>query len=228
MLVENHETNNYVILVHGIWSSKLFNYPRAYEFDQRGYNTLIIDQRAAGESEGEYYTYGQKESLDLLIWINYLIIKNPDINITLYGISMGAATVMISTANNLPDNVRCIVEDCGYSSVEEEFIHVLHTSYRLKYTRTVMKLLERQMIQKLGMHFDDANPKKCLMNNEVPLLIIHGEADDFVPFEMAKRIYNNNKGIKKYYPVPGAAHTECINDPKYFDNIVNFIKQFEK
>lgn len=224
--VKNHENHRYIILVHGIWSSKVFNYPRAYEFDKLGYNVLIIDQRSAGDSEGEYYTYGQKESLDLLLWINFIIKNDPEANICLYGVSMGAATVMLSSANKLPDNVKCIVEDCGYSSVQEEFDHYIRKYFKLQYTKPVLFLLERIMIEKLGMHYYDASPKDALKSNEIPLLIIHGDKDDFVPFEMSKKIYNSNLGIKKYYRVPGVEHTEAILDKNYFVNIDDFIKKY--
>lgn len=224
--VANHNTNKYIIMVHGIWSSKAFNYPRAYEFDRRGFNTLIIDQRASGESEGEHYTYGQKESLDLLLWINYLINKDPNVEIALYGVSMGAATVMMATANDLPPNVKCIIEDCGFSSAEEEFEHFIKTDYKIKFSKPILMLLENELKKKLGMSFEDMSPKKALETNEIPLLIIHGEEDSFVPFEMSKKIYNHNKGYKKYYPVPGAEHTQASTDEKYFDVVVNFIQQF--
>ncbi len=224
--VQNHNTNRYVILVHGIWSSKKFSYPRAYEFDRRGFNTLIVDQRASGDSEGEYYTYGQKESLDLLLWINYLISKDPTVQIVLYGVSMGAATVMMATANDLPANVKCIIEDCGFSSAEEQFDNIIKTEYKIRFSKPVLMMLEKELKKKLGMSFDDMSPKKALDTNEIPLLIIHGEEDRFVPFEMSKKLYNHNKGYKKYYPVAGADHTAAINDEKYFDNIVSFVKQF--
>ncbi|MBQ3295745.1 MAG: alpha/beta hydrolase [Erysipelotrichaceae bacterium] len=224
--VQNHGSNPYVILVHGIWSSKKFSYPRAYEFDRRGFNTLIIDQRASGDSEGEFYTYGQKESLDLILWINYLISKDPNVQIILYGVSMGASTVIMATANDLPANVKCIIEDCGFSSAAEQFDHVVRTDYKLRFTKPVLMMLERELKKNLGMTFDDMSPKKALDTNEIPILIIHGEEDKFVPFEMATKLYNHNKGYKKYYPVAGADHTASIIDEKYFDNIVSFIKQF--
>ena len=224
--VQNQNSNRYIIMVHGIWSSKKFNYPRAYEFDQRGFNTLIIDQRASGDSEGDYYTYGQKESLDLILWINYLISKDPSVQIALYGVSMGAATVMMAAANDLPGNVKCIIEDCGFSSAEEEFDNFIKTEYKIKFSKPVLMMLENQLKKKLGINFDDMSPKKVLETNEIPILFIHGEADTFVPFEMSKKLYNHNKGYKKYYPVPDAIHTEAFKDEKYFDHVVNFIKQF--
>lgn len=221
--IRNHETDKYIIMLHGIWSNKKIMYPCAYEFDQLGYNILLVDQRASGDSQGEYYTYGQKESLDLMQWIDYLRKKDPNCRIVLFGMSMGAATVMTAAANKLPENVRCIVEDCGYSSMREEIDHVVRRDYGLKYTGAILKILENKMKDKLQMSFDDASPKTCLDNNEVPILFIHGDKDDFVPFDMAKILYNHNKGTKKYYPVKDKGHCEACTDPNYYRNIDTFI-----
>ena len=224
--VRNHDDAPYIIMLHGIWSNKTYMYNRAYEFDKLGYNILLVDQRAAGDSEGNYYTYGQKESLDLLLWIDYLIQKDSNVKIILYGVSMGAATIMIASASKLPDNVRCLVEDCGFSSMYDVVERTIRKEYGIKYTKVIMKLLESKMAEKFNMTFDDACPKKCLQSNEKPILIIHGMKDEFVPYDMAKILYNNNKGIRKFYPVPDADHGEAIHDKNYFLNIDLFIKKY--
>ena len=224
--IKNHEDAPYLIMVHGIWSNKTKLYDRAYEFDKLGYNLLLIDQRASGDSEGQYYTYGQKESLDLLLWIDYLIEKNKDARIALFGLSMGAATVMIATANKLPDNVKCIIEDCGYSSMKEIIEYAFKKDDKLKYTAIIMKLLEEKMKEKFNMTFDDACPKKCLDTNEIPIMFVHGMNDETVPYEMAKILYNHTKGIRKFYPVPNAKHTQAKTDPNYYRNIDLFIKEY--
>lgn len=222
--INNHETDDYVVMVHGIWSDKSSMYERAYEFDKRGYNLLLIDQRSCGESEGEYYTYGQKEAIDLIEWISILIEKHPDAKIALYGVSTGASAVMMSCAYDLPDNVRCLIEDCGFSSAEEEFDHVLKNNYRLAYTKIVLLMLEKKMKKELGLSLDDISPKKSLDENEIPIMFIHGTDDELVPFEMSKVLYNHNKGIRKYYPVTGASHTEANKDPEYYNHLDHFIR----
>lgn len=223
--IENHETDNYVILVHGINGNKYNMMNRAYEFDKLGYNCLVIDQRAAGESEGKYYSYGLKESQDLVIWIEKLVNDNPNINIILYGISMGAATVMLSLANKLPSNVKCVIEDCGFSSLEEELDYVIRRDYDLKFTKIILSLIKKQTEEKFGYTLDDVNVKKCLDNNEIPIMFIHGMSDELVPYEMSKKLYNHNLGIKKFYPVVDAKHCEAINDENYFNHIQNFIEK---
>ena len=224
--IHNHDHNKYIIVVHGRWSNSMTMLRRAVEFDKLGYNLLLIDQRAAGLSEGQYHTYGFKESLDLTLWINYLTQKYADVQICLYGISMGAATVMLSTRYQLPDNVKCIVEDCGFSSVEEELKYVLEKDYGLAFTKIILKLLEKKTKEELGMDFDDLSVKKCLMNNEIPILFIHGMDDELVPYEMSKKLYNHNKGVKKFYPVPGAKHGEALIDKNYYNKIDNYIKDY--
>ncbi|MBQ5805331.1 MAG: alpha/beta hydrolase [Erysipelotrichaceae bacterium] len=224
--IHNHAHNRYIIMVHGIWSRRENMYERAVEFDRLGYNVLIVDQRGAGESEGRYYTYGFKESLDLLIWIDYLNSTYNGVQICLYGVSMGAATVMMAAANQLPEAVKCIVEDCGYSSMKEELDHVLRKDYKLAYTGIVLKLIENRMQEEFGMNYEDVNIKKFLENNDIPILFVHGTADEFVPYSMAKILYNHNKGSKKFYPVENAGHTEANTDPDYYRNIDGFIKSY--
>ena len=224
--IHNHEDNRYLIIVHGIGGSKSDLYPRAYEFDQLGYNILLIDQRSAGDSDGTYYSYGMKEAQDLQIWINYLTGKYPDARICLYGVSMGAATVMMSTAYDLPENIRCIVEESGYASMEEEFAFLIRKDYRISFTYPVLKLLEAKMYEKFGLRFSDVSPKTCLENNEIPILFIHSESDDTVPFESARILYNHNKGVKKYYPIKGTPHSRANEDPQYYQNVDSFIREY--
>lgn len=224
--VHNHEDNRYMILVHGISSDKTLMYERAYEFDKLGYNLLIIDQRSAGDSEGQYCTYGFKESQDLQIWINYLCQKYADVKICLYGISMGAATIMMASAYELPENVKCLIEDCGYSSLKEELAYIIRKDYKLALPGPVLNIIEKKMKERFGMSFDDISPKNILESNEIPILFIHGEKDEVVPFDMAKICYNHNKGIKKYYAVEDAGHIEAYKDPDYYKNLDVFMKEY--
>ncbi len=225
-LIENHKTNNYVVLVHGIWSNKNFMLPYAYEIDRLGYNILLIDQRASGESEGEYYTYGLKESFDLVNWSNYLVQYNPKINICLFGVSMGAASCMMATQNSLPSNVKCVIEDCGYSSLEDELSSYLKNKYNVSNPGIVLKLFEVIMFEKFGFKFKDISAKRCLNTNVLPILFIHGKKDKLVPFEMVKELYNANVGDKKIFMVDEADHSQCFYDKEYFSVIKKFLKNY--
>ena len=224
--IHNHDNHKYIIMLHGIWADKSSNHYRAMHFDKLGYNLLLVDQRGCGQSEGDYITYGQKESLDLVQWIDYLVTKDPEVEICLYGVSLGAVTVMMSLANDISKNVKCVVEDSGFSTLKEELNHYIETTYNIPFSSVVTSLIETKMKDNLGITFDDVVPKNCLDENEIPILFIHGKKDGLVPFEMSKVLYNHNKGLKKYYPIEDADHCEGISDANYFINVHNFISQF--
>lgn len=224
--INNHENNKYVIIVHGFTGSKNDMLDVAKKFDDMGYNILLIDQRASGESEGKYATYGLKESLDLIKWIDYLVNKCPDSQIVLYGVSMGASTVISSLGTKLPDNVKCAIEDSGFSSLYEELKFFMKEKYHLLFVDTILKLLEKKMIAKLDFTYEDCNHKIALKNNVVPLLIIHGTADTIVPFEMSKRIYNSTNGVKKIFVVEGTNHCEGKLNKNYYSSIKSFIDNY--
>ena len=224
--IHNNDNHKYIIMLHGLWADKSSNYYRAMHFDKLGYNLLLVDQRGSGQSEGDYITYGQKESLDLVQWIDYLITKDPEVEICLYGVSMGAVTVMMSLANDISKNVKCIVEDSGFSSFKDELEHYIETKYNIPFSSVVTSLIETKMKENLGITYDDVIPKNCLDENEIPILFIHCKNDSLVPFEMSKVLYNHNKGLKKYYPIEDGDHCEGISDANYFINVNNFISQF--
>lgn len=224
--VENHKTNNYIILVHGIWSNNKYMVPYAYEFDRLGYNLLLVNQRASGKSEGNYYTYGYSESNDLLLWTDFLVKNNKKIKIAYFGISMGAATVMMASNKVNVKNVKCIIEDCGYSSLKDQLAHVLKNRYKVYKPYPILNIFEKKMNSKLGLFFNDICPSDALKSNKLPLFVVHGNHDDFVPFNMSKIIYENQLGDKEYFEVDGARHCESMNNQNYFSKIEIFIKKY--
>jgi len=224
-LIENNITNNYIIFSHGLYGSFKSSFKLASEFDLLGYNSIIYDQRAHGESEGTYCTYGLKESLDLIKLINKLVEYKKDVNIILCGHSMGAATVMMALGSKLPINVKCAIEDSGYDSLGELFKQGIKK--RIKYTFDIIYYIYNSILNlELGMSFKDVEPKRALLNNTIPLLIIHGKDDEIVPYEMSKHLYNYNVGTKYYYQIENCGH--CMSyrvDKDYFKKVDKFIKE---
>jgi len=120
-------SNRWAVLIHGYGRDGTFAYDYAEEYLKRGWNVLIPDLRAAGESQGEFITMGALESLDVLKWLEKI---PPDSKIILHGVSMGAATVMMTAAHN-PKNLIAVVEDCGYTSAYEMFAAQLEKIFGL-------------------------------------------------------------------------------------------------
>ena len=231
MMFDNN-SDNWVILVHGYDADGTYMTTYATKLYEEGYSILSIDQRGCGLSGDNETTMGHLEKNDVADWAKKLTEEYNARNIMLLGVSMGAATVMLASAEQLPDTVRCIVEDCGYSSVREQFEHsivkVLHIPpYPVLW---VNDLITR--FKKGWSVLKDADCVKAVSRAKVPILFIHGEADDFVPFGMQAKVYEACKrDDKEIITVKDAAHTEAVvKDPElYWNAVLGFMnKHFVK
>ncbi len=191
---------------------------------KRGHNALLIDQRAHGESEGKCLTFGIMERKDCRSWVNYIIDRcGEETKVILVGISMGAATVTMATELELPDNVVAVIADCGYSSPEEIIRKVMKDS---KYPQCLYPILK--LGAKIYGHFDleETSSEEALRSSKIPVLFIHGEADDFVPCEMTKRNYEACASKKTLLTVPQAGHgiSYLMDLDKYTKTVDEFLE----
>jgi len=213
-----------IILVHGYNCDRYVLLKQSYDFARLGYNTLMIDQRCCGASEGTYITFGLKESLDLCQWIDLLISKESNIVLGLYGVSMGAATIMMALGYTLPKNVKFAIEEAGYSSGE---IILEKFAKDHNFPKSLCRFyLNKKIKSELGFSIDDINPAKSLQTNEIPICLIHSTSDKTVPFESIKILYNANKGRKYYYQLENAYHAYACYEDGYYQNIDKFIREF--
>lgn len=198
-----------VICFHGYTGEGLGNYMAMTDyFLKHGYAVLLPDARAHGQSEGEYIGFGCLDRQDALGWINWTIQEcGEDVKIMLHGTSMGGATVLMTSGLDLPENVKGIVSDCGFTSPKEVFTHVLHNMYHLPSFPAIQgaDLINRKLA---GYGMDECNAKYEVQKAGVPILFIHGDADTFVPCSMCREIYDNCSSPKRILIVKGAAHAE--------------------
>lgn len=221
------ESKTWVIAVHGYTDSGYFMVNAAKKFLDYGYNVLIPDLRAHGKSEGKYIGMGWLDKDDIILWIDYLISTYGNIKIILYGISMGAATVMMTSGEKLPSNVRMVIEDCGYTSVWDEF------SYELKYLfhmPTFPALYNANLITKIraGYSLRKASCIKQIKKSSIPILFIHGDQDKFVPFYMLDKLYDAANCKKEKLVIKNAGHAEAqaVDPEKYWHTVRKFIKRY--
>ena len=158
-----------------------------------GHNLLMIDQRAHGESEGTTITFGIKESIDVLDWIDYLRERFGDVPILLYGVSMGAATVLMTAGEKLPDNVKCVIADCPMSSALE-IIKLVAAS--VGPASWFAGWLARASARIHGFKLTSNSAVEAVKRAEIPILLLHGDEDDFVPYYMSQRIAAANPKIQ--------------------------------
>lgn len=198
-----------VICFHGYTGEGLSNHMAIADyFLKHGYAMLLPDARAHGQSEGEYIGFGCLDRKDALGWINWVIQEcGDDVKIMLHGTSMGGATVLMASGLDLPDNVKGIVSDCGFTSPKEVFTHVLNNMYHLPAFPAIQgaDLINKKLA---GYGMDECNAKNEVKKAKVPILFIHGSEDTFVPCSMCHEIYDNCSSPKRKLIVEGAAHAE--------------------
>lgn len=225
---KNEKTNDWVIISHGIGSmgKKMAKY--GIQFYNKGYNVLILELRGNGISEGDHFTYGYDDKKDVLQWIDYIINNNENSKIILFGSSMGAATSILVSGENIPSNITHIIADSGYSSLQDELEYYIKEKASLP-TFPLLNIFNIITKIKLGYFCDEISPMDAVKNSETPTLFIHGKKDNLVPFYMLDRNYNNAKCPKEKIEVENAGHMQSIHilgPEKYFENIFNFIEKY--
>lgn len=190
---------------------------------EAGHNTLVVDQRAQGKSGGRAITFGVRERLDCLDWIAYANARWNCPPIVLSGVSMGAATVLMAAGLDLPANVRAVVADCPYSSPEAIIAKVcgemgLPPKLAMPFVRLGGLLWG-------GFDIRTAAPVDAVMTAKVPMLLIHGEDDRFVPCEMSREIAGRAGNHIRLETFPGAGHgLSFIEDfPRYRAAVEQFL-----
>lgn len=191
---------------------------------KNGYNVLVVYQRGHRESGGKTITFGVKERYDCLDWIAYVNERfGEETPILLMGLSMGAATVLMAAGLDLPSNVKGIMADCGYSSPKEILQEVIR---KMKYPLRITYFFVRMSAKIFG-RFDpeEASAVEALKDAKVPVLIIHGDDDRFVPSWMSRENYDVCASPKEILIVPGAGHglSYCVDAKAYEKAVQDFI-----
>lgn len=204
-LYERGGADTTVIFVHGYKSAPEVDFPvLARRFYSRGYNVLLIEHRASGRSGGKYYGFGVTERFDIEKWCRFVCETGQ--NAILFGCSMGAATVLM--ASDLPytrNHVLAIVADCPYNSPEEQFRYILARDYHLP-AFPLIGLTSRLCKRRAGWEFDERTACDSVAVTDVPILLIHGSADRYVPARFSVDIFEARHGECEIMLVDGASH----------------------
>ena len=221
------DSDVWVIVIHGYMSQGNEMTRYGQQFYARGYNVLMPDLRGHGLSEGDYIGMGWHDRLDIIDWINYILEKNPDSKIMLFGVSMGAATTMMTTGEPLPDNVKLAISDCGYSSVWDEFSYQLKQLYYLP-EFPALYAANSACKKNANYSFKEASAVEQVKKSKTPTLFIHGSADTFVPFKMLDVVYDAATCEKEKLVVEDAGHglSSIVNPGLYWDTVDGFIGKY--
>lgn len=202
----NNNSDTTILLFHGYRSDGKFDFACAVKFYiEQGLNVLVVDQRANGESGGRLITFGIKERRDALSWTEYINQKYSPKNIFLSGVSMGASTVMMAANLDLPQNVRGIIADCGFTAAPDIIKKVARQAFKIN-AEPILPMLDFmcKLFGKFSLY--ETTTTKALAESDIPIFFIHGKKDGFVPCEMTETSYEAARGEKHICLVDEADH----------------------
>lgn len=220
------------VLVHGYTdnATRMLPIARIYNREMRA-NVLLPDLHAHGQSEGDAIQMGWLDRLDVLRWISLapkLFNTAPDsLRLLVHGVSMGAATTMCVSGEQTPSFVKCFVEDCGYTSVWDEFAQEL--SVRFSLPKFPLLYTASWIVKaRYGWSFCEASPLKQVVKCSKPMFFIHGDKDTFVPTWMVRPLYEAKPQPKALWIAPGSKHADAYADHKeeYTRRVVAFAEKY--
>lgn len=222
-------TDKLVIFTHGyLGHAKQMGLYGQHYYTDLGYNLFMPDARGHGKSEGNYYGFGWPDRLDLMDWTQLLVDKlGPDTQIAYHGLSMGAATVLMASGEELPRQVKAIIADSPYASVYQLFSYQMN---RMFYLPAFPLLDSTSLLTKIraGYSFREANALKAVEKTTVPILYIHGESDTFVPTKLTKELFQHTASDAELLLVPNANHGEsfALATEEYKRTMDDFLEQY--
>lgn len=217
-------SDNYVIGIHGFQSHALNEFAPHIEFYRSiGFGMLLPDDRAHGDSEGQFITMGVKDRRDCVCWAKYLVSRfGPETKILLHGVSMGGATVLSASGeNDLPKQVIGTVSDCGFTSAKESFECQIKNMYHIP-PEFPVRVCQWYAKHRAGFDFNEARPIDQVAHAKVPILFVQGKDDIMVPEFMAHKLYDACSSPKKLLVVENANHAESIAaDPEGYHRAIH-------
>lgn len=224
-------TEKVAVLVHGYTDNAFMMGPYAEIYDRHlHYNIILPDLHYHGQSKGDYVQMGWRDRLDVLQWCEFAdSLFGDGTRQVLHGVSMGAATIMSVSGEALPPYIRCFVEDCGYTSVWDEFENELDNQFSLPpfpllHTTSWLNKLQN------GWSFAEASPLDQVSKCQKPMLFIHGGNDDFVKTGMVHRLYAAKPAPKRLQVFKGSAHARSYRDNKvrYTELVAAFVNKYNR
>lgn len=217
-----------ILFAHGYRSTYLVDFGLALDFyHDEGMNILLPDQRSHGKSEGRIITFGVKESRDMLSWLMYLNKKLSELPVVLSGMSMGASTMMYLADEDLPPNVKGFIVDCGFTTPKEILGNVFTSVTHLP---SCLCMWSAAVCAKVfgGFGLSQKDSRVTLAKNKLPIIMVHGTDDSFVPCQMSKDAYACCTGPKQLLLIDGAEHgmSFLTERERYTSAVKDFLREY--
>lgn len=222
-------TSKTAVIVHGYTDNAIRMMMIGYMYNKSlGFNILLPDLRYSGLSDGEALQMGWLDRKDVMLWMDTANrIYGDSTRMVVHGISMGGATTMMVSGEPQPDYVKCFVDDCGYTSVWDQFGKELKEQFGLPEI-PLMYTASWLCDWIYGWNFDKASAIKQVEKCRLPMLFIHGDKDDYVPTWMVYRLYDAKPQPKELWVVPDADHATSyqLNKEAYTEKVKQFTDKY--
>lgn len=222
--------HQWVIALHGYRSTGFQDMNDvAQVYYKKGYNVLVPDLRGHGRSEGQIIGLGWLDRLDLLQWIEAVLEQDPEAEILLHGCSIGGASALMASGEKLPPQVKLIIADSSFTSVYSEFKWLLRRYTKYPVSR-FMVLANRYARRKVGYSLIRASVTRQLGSNHLPILLLHGQEDQFVPEKELTALAKASAGPAETRAFAECGHLEAKDKKatEYWEAVFSFIQQYTK
>ena len=228
IFMQETPTDKWIIINHGYTSCPRGMASRAFHFYKAGYNVLLPSLVSFGEDEQKYCSMGYHDKFYVKEWVNYIVNLNNDAKIAILGESMGSATTLLVTGEeDLSENVKCAIADCGYTSCWEEYVIQSKEMYKMP---AFPVMHAANLVSKLRGNFDfkKSDPINAVTRSKTPTLFIHGEEDVFVPYWMMGKLFDACVAEKEKLSIPDAQHANSheIHPEIYYPAIDKFLARY--
>lgn len=222
--LEHPNAERIVLMFHG-WRSSCERDGAALAkgLYEKGSSILMADQRAHKVSSGKYIGLGILERYDCLGWLEYLTENTDTLPVYLAGVSMGASTVLMASGMELPERVKGVIADCGFTS-PYEMVSLFAKKFLKMKGNTMVDAVNGLCMKKAGYDLKEYSTLEAMKKCCIPVFFVHGTEDDFVPCEMTMQNYEACISDKRLLMIEGAAHTRSyLSDPgKYMEGLTDF------
>ncbi len=220
-------TEKWAIVIHGYTASPEVMGHYAWKFHTMGYNVLLPHMVGHDSDTVKYCSMGFHDKKMIVDWINYIVNKDPESKILMLGVSMGSATTMMTTGENIPENVVCAIADCGYTSCWDEYVcqakEMFHMPPLIVHSANIASKRHKNF------DFKKCSPIEAVKVSKTPTLFIHGEDDTFVPYQMMQLLYEAcSAPDKKMLTIPGSFHANAayVDNELYWNTVEEFIAKY--
>lgn len=223
--MQEEYSDKWVLVLHGYTGWKEEMYEFAYWYYQQGYNVLVPDLRCQGESEGDFIGMGYTDHFDCQLWLEQILQQDSNAQIVLHGQSMGAATALILSGDEIPKNVVAIVSDCAYTDATSMFLDKAGEWFHLP-SFPIVPSVRLMLLCRGGYDLQKASALEAVRRSSTPTLFIHGKQDALIYSYMSEQLYEAASCEKELLLIEGAGHAQAQSKAPelYYSGIEQFLR----